>query len=251
MLQSKFHDLCNVYIELKNGCSCLVTFVFSVCVSQFGNLPYGFRANTWLVPPSTADSPVNFPPLPAEDENWGGNGGGVGRNGEYDLRPWATDFAILANLPCKTEEERVVRDRKAFLLHSKFVDASIFKAASAIRRFVDSNSRANESSVVHEERIGDLCITVKRDTKEVSSKSQLKVNDEVSGLSAEEFAQRSLLKGLTADESVVVHVSTFSTPWKGYKYTNISAWIGQYVFPIWFDQIDLCWIDQIFTTRML
>ncbi|GMN49976.1 hypothetical protein TIFTF001_019146 [Ficus carica] len=173
--------------------------------NKFGNLPYGFRANTWLVPPSTADSPVNFPPLPAEDENWGGNGGGVGRNGEYDLRPWATDFAILASLSCKTEEERVVRDRKAFLLHSKFVDASIFKAASAIRCFVDSNSRANESSVVHEERIGDLCITVKRDTKEVSSKSQLKVNDEVSGLSAEEFAHRSLLKGLTADESVVVH----------------------------------------------
>ena len=49
---------------------------------------------------------------------------------------------------------------------------------------------------------------MKRDTSEVSSNSQVKVNDEVSGLSVKEFAQRSLLKGLTADESVVVRVST-------------------------------------------
>lgn len=171
------------------------------------------------MPPSVAESPSNFPSLPAEDENWGGNGGGPGRNGEHDLQPWATDFAILASLPCKTEDERVVRDRKAFLLHSKFVDASIFKAASAIRRFVDSNSKANKSSVVHEEQIGDLSITIKRDITEVSSNSQVKVNDELSGLSSEEFAQRNLLKGLTADESVVVHVRTFSTLWQGYRFT--------------------------------
>lgn len=167
---------------------------------QFGNLPYGFRANTWLVPPSIADSPSSFQPLPTEDENWGGNGGGQGRNGEYDLLPWATDFAVLASLPCKTEEERVVRDRTAFLLHSKFVDVSIFKATAAIRSLIDSGLKPNESSVVYEDRIGDLSITVKRDTSEVSSNSQVKVNDELS-------AQRSLLKGLTADESVVVHVS--------------------------------------------
>ncbi|KAF2301376.1 hypothetical protein GH714_023396 [Hevea brasiliensis] len=74
--------------------------------NKFGNLPYGFRANTWLVPPPVAESPSNFPSLPAEDESWGGNGGGQGRNDEYDLRPWATDFAILASLPCKTEDER-------------------------------------------------------------------------------------------------------------------------------------------------
>ncbi|RYQ91562.1 hypothetical protein Ahy_B09g097501 [Arachis hypogaea] len=86
--------------------------------SEFGNLPYGFQANTWLVPPSVAESPSNFPALPTEDERWGGNGGGQGRNGEYELRQWPLNFAVLASLPCKTEEERVVRDRKAFLLHS-------------------------------------------------------------------------------------------------------------------------------------
>ncbi|XAR50527.1 hypothetical protein NMG60_11004873 [Bertholletia excelsa] len=80
--------------------------------NKFGNLPYGFRANTWLVPPSVADSNLNSLPLPAEDENWGGNGGGQGKDGKYDCRPWATEFAVLANLPSKTEEERVVRDRK-------------------------------------------------------------------------------------------------------------------------------------------
>nr|KAJ0228469.1 hypothetical protein LSAT_V11C100044640 [Lactuca sativa] len=35
---------------------------------RFGNLPYGFRANTWLVPPSILDSESNFQPLPSEDE---------------------------------------------------------------------------------------------------------------------------------------------------------------------------------------
>ncbi|GJS29099.1 ribonuclease H-like domain-containing protein [Tanacetum coccineum] len=79
--------------------------------NKFGNLPYGFRANTWLVPPSILDSGSNF-------QHWGGNGGGQGQNGQHDRRAWATEFAILANLPCKTEEERVVRDRKAFLLHN-------------------------------------------------------------------------------------------------------------------------------------
>jgi len=83
---------------------------------QFGNLPYGFRANTWVVPPVAADSPSVFPPLPVEDETWDGNGGGHGRDGKSDLRPWATEFSILAAMPCKTVEERQIRDRKAFLL---------------------------------------------------------------------------------------------------------------------------------------
>ncbi|QHO11283.1 Protein TSS [Arachis hypogaea] len=69
--------------------------------NNFGNLPYGFRANTWLVPPSVAESLSNFPTLSAEDESWGGNGGGQGRNGEYELRQWALDFAVLASLPAK------------------------------------------------------------------------------------------------------------------------------------------------------
>ncbi|EEF44839.1 eukaryotic translation initiation factor 3 subunit, putative [Ricinus communis] len=179
--------------------------------NKFGNLPYRFRANTWLVPPPVAESPSNFPSLPTEDEYWGGNGGGQGRSGEYDLRPWATDFAILASLPCKTEEERVTRDRKAFLLHSQFVDVAIFKAVRAIRQLIDSNSVAREvnclsGSIIFENHVGDLYVVVKRDAADASLKSREKVDgNKYSGISATEIAQRNLLKGLTADESVVVH----------------------------------------------
>ena len=181
--------------------------------NKFGNLPYGFRANTWLVPPSVADSPSNFLTLPVEDESWGGNGGGQGRHGEYDYRPWATDFAILASLPCKIEEERVVRDRKAFLLHSLFVDVAIFKAVSAIREVIDSNTKEQEDSmkclsgsILTEVRVGDLSITVQRDAANASLKSEVKViGSKSSSTSAEEAAQRNLLKGLTADENVVIH----------------------------------------------
>ncbi|GMQ08986.1 hypothetical protein CsSME_00052497 [Camellia sinensis var. sinensis] len=180
--------------------------------NKFGNLPYGFRANTWLVPPSIADSPSNFLPLPVEDENWGGNGGGQGRNGEYDRKPWATEFAILANLPCKTEEERVVRDRKAFLLHSLFVDVSIFKAVSAIRQVIDSPIKTRQNSmnglsgsISHEVRVGDLSITVQQDAADASLKSEVKpIGSESLSMSAQEVAQRNLLKGVTADESVVI-----------------------------------------------
>lgn len=190
-----------------------MTAVFFLPYFQFGNLPYGFRANTWLLPPSIIENPSDFPPFPTEDENWGGNGGGQGRNGEYDLRPWATDFAILASLPCKTEEERATRDRKAFLLHSQFVDVSIFKAVAAISHLIELNLNENNfppGTVLHENRIGDLYITVKRDTKDATSKSEVKVNGyQFSGMSAKEVAQHNLLKGITADESVVTKVSIF------------------------------------------
>lgn len=184
--------------------------------NKFGNLPYGFRANTWLVPPSVADSPSNFPSLPVEDESWGGNGGGQGRYGGYDLRPWATDFAILASLPCKTEEERVVRDRKALLLHSQFVDVSIFKAVGAIQGVIDSNLQARDTisgSFLLEDHVGDLSIVVERDAADASLKTVVKVNgNHLSGIPAKEIAQRNLLKGVTADESVVVHdTSSLST----------------------------------------
>ncbi|WCJ40513.1 Tetratricopeptide repeat (TPR)-like superfamily protein [Euphorbia peplus] len=174
--------------------------------NKFGNLPYGFRANSWLVPPTVAESPV----LPTEDESWGGDGGGQGRNGEYDLRPWATDFAILARLPCKTEEERLARDRKAFLLHSQFVDVAIFKAVGAIRHLTESKLVARDvpssHPVVIEDRVGDLAIVVKRDVADASIKSREKVDgNQLSGASTKEAAQRNILKGITADESVVVH----------------------------------------------
>lgn len=166
------------------------------------------------MPPSIAESPSDFPPLPTEDENWGGNGGGQGRNGEYDRRPWATDFAILASLPCKSEEERVIRDRKAFLLHSKFVDVSVFKATAAIRGLIESSMNAKETlncsqgSVLFENRVGDLSIVVKRDATDAWLRSEVKVNgDQLCSMTAKEVVQRCLLKGLTSDESVVIHVS--------------------------------------------
>lgn len=185
---------------------------FPCCSFQFGNLPYGFRSNTWLVPPSVADSASDFVSMPSEDESWGGNGGGQGRNGEHDLRPWATDFAILASLSCTTEEERVVRDRKAFLLHNLFVDVSVFKAVSAIQKVINSSAmgklNSSPGSIVHEDRIGDLSITVIRDAIDASLKLEVKIIGSKSvNESVKEVTQRNLLKGITADESVIVHVS--------------------------------------------
>ncbi|XP_042475744.1 protein TSS-like isoform X2 [Macadamia integrifolia] len=180
--------------------------------NKFGNLPCGFRANTWLVPPTVAVSPSKFPSLPTEDETWGGSGGGQGQNKKYDDRPWAMEFSILANLPSKTEEERLVRDRKAFLLHNLFVDVSIRKAVSAIRQLMDANMNTKNShsgppgSLLHEDRVGDLCILVKRDAEDTSSKLCEKVNTSLApGISCKDLSVRNLLKGITADENVVVH----------------------------------------------
>ncbi|KAJ8560818.1 hypothetical protein K7X08_022678 [Anisodus acutangulus] len=170
--------------------------------NKFGNLPYGFRANTWVVPPFVADNPATFPPLPMEDENWGGNGGGQGREGKHGHRPWAKEFAVLAAMPCKTAEERQIRDRKAFLLHSLFVDVSVIKAVAAIKHLVDNS----QGGANHEEKIGDLLIRVTKDVSDASKKLDNK-NDgiQVLGLSPEELAKRNLLKGITADESATVH----------------------------------------------
>ncbi|CAN6241120.1 unnamed protein product [Urochloa humidicola] len=179
--------------------------------NKFGNLPYGFRANTWLIPPIYVDPTTKRPALPIEDENWGGDGGGSGRNGKYDRRRWSKDFSVLARMPCKTEEERVIRDRKAFLLHNLFVDTAIFRAASTIRRFINQsmNSTGSQCSThgsnLFEERIGEMHITLKKDEADAS----LKLQDKVDGVAfvptgAMDITQRNLLKGLTSDESVVV-----------------------------------------------
>ncbi|XP_024008613.1 protein TSS isoform X2 [Eutrema salsugineum] len=172
--------------------------------NKFGNLPYGLRTNTWLVPPSVSDSSSTFSALPTEDENLGGNGGGQGRNGEYDLRPWAAEFSVLAKLPCKTEEERVIRDKKAFLLHNQFIDVSVRKAVRAICDVTDTNQHTSRTSdypagsILLEERVGDLSIIVKRDIASLDPKPE-------ATLSSKELSERNLLKGITADESVIVH----------------------------------------------
>uniref|UniRef100_A0ACD5V1Y8 Uncharacterized protein n=1 Tax=Avena sativa TaxID=4498 RepID=A0ACD5V1Y8_AVESA len=178
--------------------------------NKFGNLPFGFRANTWLVPPVYVDAATKSPALPVEDENWGGHGGGCGRDGKYNRRRWAKEFSILARMPCKTEEERVIRDRKAFLLHNLFVDTAIFRAASTIRRLVDTSPQTgSDGSLVFEERVGDMHMTVKKDEADAS----LKLGDKVDGAAvyqtdSMDISQRNLLKGLTSDESVVVKDSS-------------------------------------------
>ncbi|XP_073289602.1 protein REDUCED CHLOROPLAST COVERAGE 2-like [Primulina huaijiensis] len=177
--------------------------------NKFGNLPYGFRANTWLVPPVVAENPSIFTLLPVEDENWGGNGGGQGRDGKYDCRPWAKEFLILAAMPCKTAEERQTRDRKAFLLHSLFVDVSVCKAVAVIERLRNNNLQSSDcsgSSALNEERIGDLFISVLKDIPDASTKLDGKIDgSQVLGLSDEELTKRNLIKGITADESATVH----------------------------------------------
>ncbi|AQK75719.1 Protein TSS [Zea mays] len=180
--------------------------------NKFGNLPYGFRSNTWVAPPVVADSPSVFPPLPTEDETWGGSGGGQGRDGKHDHRPWVKEFAILAAMPCKTAEERQIRDRKAFLLHSLFVDVAVLKAVASIQQLISNHTSLHETengtigSVLHTEQVGDMKIMITKDKTDASSKLDVKLDgSQAPGMSSDELAQRNLLKGITADESATVH----------------------------------------------
>ncbi|XP_068644320.1 protein REDUCED CHLOROPLAST COVERAGE 1-like [Aristolochia californica] len=177
--------------------------------NKFGNLPYRFRANTWLVPPVAAQLPTVFPPLPVEDEAWGGHGGGLGRDGEGDLIPWANEFSCLASMPCKTAEERQIRDRKAFLTHSLFVDVAIFRAVSAIRHVMTRSGLpvpVEKDKLLHVERVGDLSITVTKDTSDASSKVDTKIDgNKTLGMLPKLLLERNLLKGITADENTAAH----------------------------------------------
>ncbi|KAG0475187.1 hypothetical protein HPP92_014873 [Vanilla planifolia] len=179
--------------------------------NKFGNLPYGFRANTWVVPPIATDSPSVFSLLPTEDETWGGNGGGQGRDGKHDHRNWGREFSIIAGMPCKTAEERQIRDRKAFLLHSLFVDIAVLKAVGAIlnlfyNRVLLHDELTDPNAVLHKEQIGELNIVVKKDVAVASIKLDIKLDGSLAhGMSSKELAPRNLLKGITADESVTIH----------------------------------------------
>lgn len=134
---------------------------------------------------------------------WGGNGGGQGGNTKHDNREWSKEFAFLASMPCKTSEERQIRDRRAFLLHSLFVDISVVKAVSAIQSMVKKNT--NEKCV--ERHVGDFRITVTKDEPDPSSKLNVRIDrSHDPEISSEKLVQRNLLKGITADESATVHV---------------------------------------------
>lgn len=146
-----------------------------------------------------------------EDEAWGGNGGGLGRDGQFDLIPWANEFWYIASMPCKTAEERQVRDRRAFLLHSLFVDVSIFRAIKAVQNVMakaDLTCSAANSEVLYTERAGDLNVTVTRDVNNASCKVDTKIDGiQATGVDIKNLAQRNLLKGITADENTAAHVS--------------------------------------------
>ncbi|KAH8488815.1 hypothetical protein H0E87_024447 [Populus deltoides] len=184
--------------------------------NKFGNLPYGFRANTWLIPPVAAQLPSVCPPLPVEDETWGGNGGGLGRDGKKDYIPWTDEFLFVASMPCKTAEERQIRDRKAFLLHSLFVDVAIFRAIKAVQHVkLKPNllgSVAN-SNIPYTERVGDLSIKVMKDATNASSKVDTKIDGiQANGTDKKNSVERNLLKGITADENTAAHdIATLGT----------------------------------------
>ncbi|GAB2260848.1 hypothetical protein Droror1_Dr00011703 [Drosera rotundifolia] len=86
------------------------------------------------------------PPIQCFMLSWGGNGGGWGRDDKSHSIPWANEFQLVASMPCKTAEERQIRDRRAFLVHSLFVDVAIFRAVSALEH-VMQNSIPDSSNV--------------------------------------------------------------------------------------------------------
>ncbi|KAK3001120.1 hypothetical protein RJ639_022477 [Escallonia herrerae] len=177
--------------------------------NKFGNLPYGFRANTWLIPPVAAQLPTVFNPLPVEDESWGGNGGGLGRDGISDLLPWANEFSSVSSMPCKTAEDRQIRDRKAFLLHSLFVDVAIFRAISAMQHVMekaDLGQPAVNRESIYTERVGDLSISVIKDASNASCRVDTKIDGtQATGVDQKNLVERNLLKGITADENTAAH----------------------------------------------
>ncbi|KAJ6848964.1 protein TSS [Iris pallida] len=205
------HDLVNLLRELSRAFNSAYEDLMMAFLehNKFGNLPYGFRANTWLVPPFAAQSPSTMPSLPAEDETWGGNGGGWGRDGKSDMIPWAKEFMFLTSMPCKTAEERQIRDRKAFLLHSLFVDVAIFRAIAAVRHVMEKKcvgSSLNKDEVLHFETVGDFSVTITRDSSDASCKVDTKIDgNKTTGMDWKRLVERNVLKGITADENTTAH----------------------------------------------
>ncbi|KAJ6799447.1 protein TSS [Iris pallida] len=205
------HDLVDLLRQLSRAFNSAYEGLMKAFLerNKFGNLPYGFRANTWLVPPFVAQSPSSMPCLPTEDETWGGNGGGWGRDGKSDMIPWANEFQFLTSMPCKTAEERQIRDRKAFLLHSLFVDVAIFRAIAAVRHVMENKcvgSSLDKNEILHIETIGDLSVTVTRDSSDASCKMDTKIDgNKTTGMDWKHLVERNVLKGITADENTTAH----------------------------------------------
>ncbi|CAI9761028.1 unnamed protein product [Fraxinus pennsylvanica] len=99
---------------------------------------------------------------------------------------------------------------KLSFFHSLFIDVSVFKSVEAIKCLMENDQRSTDnsnSSILYEERIGDLLISVAKDVPDASTKLDSKNGGSlVLGMSHEDLTKRNLLKGITADESATVHV---------------------------------------------
>ncbi|CAH1446398.1 unnamed protein product [Lactuca virosa] len=89
----------------------------------FGNLPYGFRANTWLVPPFILDSESNFQPLPSEDEYISiddqpeGGANSLNINSLRALLPNSRDVKLSGSLSSEQGNFEALRNLSIFTLN--------------------------------------------------------------------------------------------------------------------------------------
>ncbi|ONK68213.1 uncharacterized protein A4U43_C05F8870 [Asparagus officinalis] len=108
----------------------------------------------------------------------------------------------------KNEEERHIRDRRAFLLHSLFVDVAIFRAIASIQYVMEKRiaSSIEKDEILHFEIVGDFNITVTRDTSDASCKLDTKIDgNRKTGMDRKHLIERNLLKGITAAEKTTTH----------------------------------------------
>ncbi|KAM7494018.1 hypothetical protein LguiB_028627 [Lonicera macranthoides] len=121
--------------------------------------------------PFPGGSPATAQPRVCQYKNWGGDGGGQGRYDQHELRPWATDFAILASLLVKLSKGEWSETKR-------LSDVSVFKGVTTICRVINFTVSAKENlptdSVLLDDRVGDLSITVKCGVDDGSSKLEVK-----------------------------------------------------------------------------
>ncbi|KOM41862.1 hypothetical protein LR48_Vigan04g206000 [Vigna angularis] len=126
------------------------------------------------------------------------------------LIPWAKEFSFIAFMPCKTTEERQIRDKKAFLLHTLFVDVAIFRAIKPVKHVMEESDVHNsptENGIHFTERVGDLSIRVMKDASVANCKVDSKIDGvETTRINQKDLIERNLRKGIIADENTTAHV---------------------------------------------
>lgn len=180
--------------------------------NAWGNIPAGLRSNTWLVPPgvvgdNTTDIDQNrntLLPLPIEDPVWNGNDGGhyrqfcVAPNNEIiHQRDWRQDFQRIAMMNGDNCNDRILRDRRCFLLHQLFTDAAGIHGTNLIIERMESGANFAKT-------IDNMNITITPAEPILrrplhNCNIQASDSDTASTSSSEE----ELLSGLTSDENTV------------------------------------------------